>query len=197
MVRAEKGQFPFSIPQPRRSYQACTLLECGATSDCIASCKKFQIKAGAKTLRIHFGCDFDSVEASLSLTVLLLLKHPQTTHSLLSMRCGKLSHPDALKQAPTCCLYLCDYFADIALLERHFFLSDEKKRQCLKLVFTGLQNSRFLGDNGSRDTPPIDTSSALALSFAALSIGGVWSMMFYGTIQFFRCSPQLFFKLGS
>ena len=127
MVRAEKGQFPFSIPQPRRSYQACTLLECGATSDCIASCKKFQIKAGAKTLRIHFGCDFNSVEASLSLTVLLLLKHPQTTHSLLSMRCGKLSHPDALTQAPTCCLYLCDYFADIALLERHFFYQMKKK----------------------------------------------------------------------
>ena len=77
------------------------------------------------------------------------------------------------------------------------FLSDEKKSQCLELVFTGLQNSRFLGDNGSRDTPPIDTSSALSLSFAALSIGGVWAMMFYGTIQLFRCSPQLFFRLGS
>ena len=77
------------------------------------------------------------------------------------------------------------------------FLSDEKKSQCLELVFAGLQNSRFLGDNGSRDTPPIDTSSALSLSFAALSIGGVWAMMFYGTIQLFRCSPQLFFRLGS
>ena len=45
-------------------------------------CKKFQIKAGTKTLRIHFGCNFDSVEASLSLPVVLLLNHPQTTHSL-------------------------------------------------------------------------------------------------------------------
>ena len=58
-------------------------------------------------------------------------------------------------------------------------------------MLTGLQNSRSLGDNGSRDAPPIGISSALALSFAALSIGGVWAMMFYCTIQFFRCNPQL------
>ena len=33
----------------------------------------------------------------------LLLEHPQTSHLLKSVHCGKLLHPDAFTQAPTCC----------------------------------------------------------------------------------------------
>ena len=40
---------------------------------------------------------------------------------------------------------------------------------------------RLPGDNGFRDAPLIDVSSVLALSFAALSFGGVWAIMLYGT----------------
>ena len=46
-----------------------------------------------------------------------------------------------------------------------------------RATFTAASRSpgflRFPGDNCSRDAPPIDVSSALALSFTALSIGGV------------------------
>ena len=69
---------------------------------------------------------FDSVEASLSLPGFLLLEHPQTSHSLKSVRCGKLPHPDAFTQVPTCCLYFCDHFANVALLSKHFFLNQIK-----------------------------------------------------------------------
>ena len=57
-----------------------------------------------------------------------------------------------------------------------------------------LPQSRFPDDNGTRDAPPIGVSSALALSFAALSIGGVWSRVLYGTRSTLR-APQLFFRL--
>ena len=33
----------------------------------------------------------------------LLLEHPQTSHSLKCVHCGKLLHPNAFTQAPTCC----------------------------------------------------------------------------------------------
>ena len=38
---------------------------------------------------------------------------------------------------------------------------------------------RVFGDNGSCDALPTSVFSALALSFAALSIGGVWAVMLY------------------
>ena len=44
-----------------------------------------------------------------------------------------------------------------------------------------LLQSRFPGDADSRGAPPIGVASALAFSFAALSIGGVWAMMLDGT----------------
>ena len=46
-----------------------------------------------------------------------------------------------------------------------------------------LLHSKSPGNAGSRGAPPISVSSALALSFVALSIGGVWSMTFYGALQ--------------
>ena len=86
-----------------------------------------RIKAGTKALCIHFGFNLDSAEAGLSLPGFLLLEHPQTLHSLKSVRCGKLPHPNAFTQAPTCYLYFCDHFADIALLERPLFQNEMKK----------------------------------------------------------------------
>ena len=63
------------------------------------------MKASIKVLCRHFSYDFDSVEPSLSLSYLLLLEHPQTMHSLSSMRRSKLPHPDAFTQVPTRYLY--------------------------------------------------------------------------------------------
>ena len=92
--------------------------------------KRFRIKVGTKALCIHLGFNFDSVEAGLILAGFLLLEHPQTSHSLKSVRYGKLSHPDTFTQAPACCLFFCDHFADNALLDYYYFNSDEKT-QCL------------------------------------------------------------------
>ena len=86
------------------------------------------MKAGTEALYIHSVYNFDSVEAGLSLPGFLILEHPQTLHSLKSVRCGNLPHPDAFTQTPTCCLYFCDHFADIAIPERHFFQNQIKKR---------------------------------------------------------------------
>ena len=79
----------------------------------------FRIEAGTKALFIDFGCNFDLVEVGLLLSGFLLLEHPQISHSLKSAR--YLPHSDTSTQAPTCCLYFCDYFTGIALLDRHFF----------------------------------------------------------------------------
>ena len=64
--------------------------------------KRFGIETGTKVLCIHLGYNFDSVQAGLSLPGFLLLEHTQTSHSLKSACCGKLPHPDAFTQAPTC-----------------------------------------------------------------------------------------------
>ena len=85
-----------------------------------------------------------------------------------------------------------------------FFHKSDEKTQCnsrspdlksasrasLTTAFRSPGSLGFPGDNGSRDATPIGTS------FAALSIGGVWAMI-YGALQSCRCIPQLFFfRLG-
>ena len=56
---------------------------------------------------------------------------------------------------------------------------------------------RFSGNNGSHDAPPIGVFFVLALSFVALSIGGVWAVMLYGAPSKPLCSAQLSFsRLG-
>ena len=50
------------------------------------------MKTIKKVMFTHFDHGLDSVEAGLSLPGLLLLEHPQTTHSPQSICCGKLPH---------------------------------------------------------------------------------------------------------
>ena len=58
----------------------------------------------------------------------LLLEHPQTSHLLKSVHRGKLLHPDAFTQAPTCCFTS----AIILRISRSsigiWFLKSDKKR---------------------------------------------------------------------
>ena len=79
------------------------------------------MKASKKVLFTHFDYDLDSIEAGLSLPGHLLLEHLQMTHSLKSMRCGKLPRLRAFTQVLTCCLYFSHHFAGLACLERLTF----------------------------------------------------------------------------
>ena len=109
------------------------------------------------------------------------------------MRYGKLPHPDAFTQVSTCCLYFSSHFSGILLsVWENQFLQKQIKRNSRfpicplpRAALTAASHSsgslRFPSDTGSRGAPPNDVSSVLALSFAALSIGGVWAMMLYGT----------------
>ena len=47
-----------------------------------------------------------------------------------------LPHPDTFTQAPTYCFYFCDDFSDIALLDRHFFQNQMKKRSVARVHLT-------------------------------------------------------------
>ena len=115
------------------------------------------------------------------------------------MRRGKLPHPDAFTQAPTCCPYFSYHFAGILLsVWETYFLPKQTKngiwnsRSPVCPRCSGppwccphgcLPQTRFLGDTGSRGAPPIGVSSALALSFTAVSIGGIWAMALYCALQ--------------
>ena len=55
---------------------------------------------------------------------------------------------------------------------------------------------RFPGDNGSHDAPPTGVFYALALSFAALSIGGVWTMVLYGAPSKLPMYPPAVLQTG-
>ena len=61
-----------------------------------------------------------------------------------------------------------------------------------------LPQSRFPGNVGARGAPPIVVSSTLALSFAALSIGGVWAIALDGapSTPLMFC-PAVPFQTGS
>ena len=61
-----------------------------------------------------------------------------------------------------------------------------------------LQQSRFPDDTGSRGASPTGVSSPLTLSFAALSIAGVWAMVLTlrGSFESRGCSAQLSFRLS-
>ena len=57
---------------------------------------------------------------------------------------------------------------------------------------------RFLRDNSSWGASPIGAFSALALSYAALSIGGVWEMTLYGApLKPLTSCPALLLQAGS
>ena len=106
-----------------------------------------------------------------------------------SMRCSKLSHPDTFTQAPTCCFFFFNHLADIvhSVWENHLPQKQIKIRTFVHLCPLPRDASHspgsisFPGNKGSRDSPPIGVFTALALSFAALSIVGVWAVMLYGT----------------
>ena len=91
------------------------------------------MKASKKLLFAHFGYGLDSVEAGLSPPGLLLLEHPQTTYSSYSMWFDKLPHPDTFTQAPNFCLYFCDVFSDIALLDGHSVQNQMKTRSVTRV----------------------------------------------------------------
>ena len=128
----------------------------------------------------------------------------------------------ALRQAPssgcthasanTLPLFLSSVFAGflLSVWEHHFLQKQIKNgdfetfvplyaRWCPLSCPRGyLPQSTFLGDTGSRSAPPIGVSPALALSLAALLIGGVWPMAVNGapSISLMFC-PAILLQAGS